>query len=262
MKIHNLPENLDSTHFSEPYQLRLKKISIISQALLCSALLYIVHSALFFELQNFLSSRMILWEEQQSSALLLLQERLLYALVYMGGGWVFFYRKLRASPRPDFVLKLKDKKLSTALLWGLGGGALSFTLLLAFLSYGGESGGVFDFNSRPEGFGKDLPLRVILQKDSSTLLWHLLFSALLTAIVEEGYYRACLQNYLQRGLTPFLSVSTSAFVFALAHGNVFYFMLLPAFIFSILFWKQGLLSAIMAHAVYNALILSATARGY
>ena len=237
------------------------KITLVFQALFTAAFLYIAYNTLFFEIQNLYSKYYSLsfLKEQQSSPLLLLCERLLYAFVHLGGGWLFFY-KLFAPAQPSLALKLKDKRMSTALLWALAGGFAAFALVFLLTVYGGS---IFGFEQK-SGYLTDRhsPLREMLQRDSSLLLWHLLFSALLTAIIEETYYRACLQNYLQSGLGPFLSISISAFIFALAHGEVIYFMLWPAFVFSILFWKQGLVSAIVAHTLYNALILLVTSRGY
>ena len=238
-----------------PTIIKTEKIILLSRALLYTAFLYIAYSTLQFEIKGLFDGHFS-EEEQQSSALLLLQGSLLYAFVYLGGGWLFFY-KLAVPPKPSFP-KLRNKKTSIALLWGIGGGALAFLIVFSLVVYGEI---FFGLEQKPEQF-KNFPLREILQRDWSVFFWHLLCSALLTALLEEGYYRACLQNYLQHGLGPFLSISISAFVFALVHGDVIYFMLLPAFVFSILFWKQGLLSAIVAHAVYNAFILTATAKGY
>ena len=231
----------------------LEKLALLFQALLCTFFLYLAYNTLFFEVQKLFDG--LRPEDWQRRVPLLLLERSLCAIVYLGGGWFFFYRLL--VPRNEERKKLfgrnkKKTSLPLALLWGLSGGLLTFSLLFIFVGYG-ES--LFGFGEDLEGQTRNFHLKKAIEADPSLLLWHLLFSALLTALLEEGYYRACLQNYLEGFLAPFFSVSISALVFALVHGEVFYFMIPAALLFSLLYWKQGLPSAITAHTVYNALIL-------
>ena len=172
---------------------------------------------------------------------------------------VFFYRLLPFSCQLIFLKKRINHK---AIMWGLSGGIALFSVaaLAAYLS--SHLPTIYLDPSFEVGVETPASLRMLLQQDKSILYWHLLFSAFITAILEEFFYRGCLQNYLTPIIGTLQAICLTALVFALVHPKAGVFMIVPAIILGILFWKQGLSASIMAHTSYNGLILIATAWGY
>lgn len=84
----------------------------------------------------------------------------------------------------------------------------------------------------------------------------ILVSGLLTPMVEELLYRAGLFQFLRGTMpTPFALI-VSSFCFAIVHPIVSApFILVCALIFGVLYWRYGLMASILAHVVYNLLIL-------
>ena len=107
-----------------------------------------------------------------------------------------------------------------------------------------------------------LPLKEALQNNINLLVYHLVFTAFLTSIMEEFFYRAYLQNYLQEKLGISLAILFSSLFFALAHYPMVIFFFVPSLVFGILFWKFGLWPSILSHTTYNATILILVAKGY
>ncbi len=185
-----------------------------------------------------------------SSPLLLLSDRLLYAALFPALAWLFCYHIL-PQPCKRWPLGSIGSRghLGRALFFGLLGGA-SACLAVLFVT-----------NTFPQRLfpSHSVPSLLVahLTSDRSLFLWHLLFTALLTAFLEEGAYRGCFQYYLEMQTeSRFWPIIFSTLLFALGHGQVFFVMLLPSLLFSVLFWRWRLLSSILAHAAYNGLILT------
>ena len=91
------------------------------------------------------------------------------------------------------------------------------------------------------------------------LLQEALLTGLLTPILEEIFFRGSLQRYFERnGLALWLTLLLPAVLVARVHApNVRFFLFFVGFFFGVLFWRCGLVSAIVAHVTYNSLILAA-----
>ena len=94
----------------------------------------------------------------------------------------------------------------------------------------------------------------------------LVSSGLLTAILEECFYRGGLQYYLERkGVHPVGALLVASALFALAHNpGARAALFIVGLCFAVLFWRYGLVSTILAHTVYNTsiLILAAVNSGH
>lgn len=91
------------------------------------------------------------------------------------------------------------------------------------------------------------------------LLGNLLVVALIPAVCEEVFFRAGIQNLLQKWVkNPHLAIWLTAIIFSLGHGEVFSFM--PRFVLGALLgylyvYGGSLLPNMMAHFVNNALVV-------
>lgn len=103
-------------------------------------------------------------------------------------------------------------------------------------------------------------LKTIVATDTvGGLLGNLLVVALVPAVCEELFFRAGLQNLLQRWFrTPHAAVVLTALIFSLAHGELFAFM--PRFLLGLVLGylyvcSGSLLTNVLAHFVNNALVV-------
>ncbi len=91
------------------------------------------------------------------------------------------------------------------------------------------------------------------------LLGNLLVVALIPAVCEEVFFRAGIQNLLQKWVkNPHLAIWLTAIIFSLGHGEVFSFM--PRFVLGALLgylyvYGGSLLPNMMAHFVNNTLVV-------
>ncbi len=91
------------------------------------------------------------------------------------------------------------------------------------------------------------------------LLANLVVVALLPAVCEEVFFRAGIQNLLQRWLrNPHAAIWLAAIVFSLGHGELFAFM--PRFVLGVLLgylyvYSGSILPNMLAHFVNNALVV-------
>lgn len=76
--------------------------------------------------------------------------------------------------------------------------------------------------------------------------------------LEEILYRDGLQRYLAGHSPPALAVAVSSAVFGLVHPfPASVYVAFCGLVFGVLYWRYGLISAILAHAVYNLSLLLA-----
>lgn len=91
------------------------------------------------------------------------------------------------------------------------------------------------------------------------LLGNLLVVALIPAVCEEVFFRAGIQNLLQKWVkNPHVAIWLTAILFSLLHGEVFAFMprlLLGALLGYLYVYGGSLLPNMMAHFVNNALVV-------
>ena len=91
------------------------------------------------------------------------------------------------------------------------------------------------------------------------LLGNLLVVALIPAICEEVFFRAGIQNLMQKWMkNPHVAIWLTALIFSLVHGEIFSFM--PRFVLGALLgylyvYGGSLLPNMMAHFVNNALVV-------
>lgn len=87
--------------------------------------------------------------------------------------------------------------------------------------------------------------------------WQMIASGILASALEELLYRRGLQSYLSRWMPPVASVLVSSVCFAATHPmpGAFY-VFFCGLVFGVLYWRSGLLSAILAHGAYNFAILA------
>ena len=237
----------------------LRKIKLLSEVIFACGFLYFLHAYL----QSFLHQQHAVAAQQWlTDPLLLLQEHALFAVIFLPGAWLFFYHILpraNALPQPKLRLLSCDKinyhrRLLRALLMGLAA-ALGLLCFIVVFHYwlAPNLPDTLRVSDRPR-------LTPVLTANMPLLLWRLSFSAVVTGIVEEIFYRHSVQNYLSSCFAPSGAIIITAVIFALAHPLVWFAMLVPALTFGFLYWKQGLIAAIMAHICYNAgiLLLSAS----
>jgi membrane protease YdiL (CAAX protease family) len=208
------------------------------------------------------------WDRDFSA---LLVDRLCYALVLTLPAYLLFRRWL--APAVDFGARSlpddwvrpadPDRSLETVACrkpwWrrGLATGALAGALLFAFVA--GLHALLVYANLRSPSENGHAALARALLSSWQTVVLHLFFTAFVTACLEELFFRASLQAFLQmQGLSPAVAIGVPAVLFALVHPlNVGAVLLAIGLVFGFLFWRYGPGSAILAHTVYNALLLVA-----
>ncbi len=224
------------------------KLTLSISCIVVVVFLYFLHTNLLYYLKQ-LIGKQIQPNLAYPSPLTMLQEHLLYLSVYGVGAWFFFY-KLLPKPCTKIPFYKPGSTNKKSLFSGLVAGILVFLVILLSVYFFSENSGTIMYR-------KSKPHISLLN-----LVWQLFFTALLTGTLEEVFYRGFLQNYLEKNLGSWFAIVISTIAFAMVHPGVRLAMILPAFTFSILFWKQGLFSAIVAHISYNSLILLATAKIY
>ncbi len=240
----------------------------LGEALLAFFILYILHSYLqaisepildsFLESSSSSSSsttssntRGVLDMDFKENFLRMLQDFILYASVYGGVGWFLLFRVFPFTPASPRIF---PKHFHPSICIGIGciAGAILF-MIVSFLSryINIENGEIKE--------GSTKFLADSLQSGLDMVLLHLVFTAALTGIIEELFYRGYLQNYLEGKCGAVLSICVSASIFAFAHPHAPNILILSGLVFSVLYWLFGLASSIMAHIFYNGLILLYTA---
>lgn len=182
-------------------------------------------------------------------------ERLAFAFAYIIVGFVAFQlvRQIlgvRLAHLPGFFAQTAaiDKPVWKSVLYGLAGGGGAFLLVRGILEIWKRSAGMPEATS---------PMRSVLDEGGSAFLFLLLASGVVTPILEEIFYRGMLLGFLRdAGVPTSGALVFQALLFALAHtGPAVPVMVFVGLVFGILFWRQGLSSAIVAHVVYNSAIL-------
>ena len=240
-----------------------RRLLSLGGALLAFFILYILHSYLqtlcepmldsFFETSPSSTSntRGGLDRDFKENFLRMLQNFILYAAVYGGVGWFLLFRVFPFTP---FSPRIFPKHFHPSLCIGTGciAGAILF-ITVSFLSryIDVENGEIKESSTK---FLTDS-----IRSGWDMVLLHLVFTAALTGIIEELFYRGYLQNYLEKKCGAILSICVSASIFAFAHTHAPNVLILPGIVFSVLYWLFGLASSIMAHVFYNGLILLYTA---
>ncbi len=246
-------------------------------ALLATISLHFLYNSLSHFLRTNVDVTPLVW---LSSPFFLFLDRSTYASVYVIGGAFLFYKVLPRlqiskynSMPPLSISSLyippQEKQKNTALfhrrsyrfLYSIFFACLLFSIIFLLDSFIKTFLPALAMKIRNETV-----LHTLLKKDSLVFFWHIVFSAWITALLEEFFYRACLQRYLtdalqnsciylngKRGIL--LSIFISSLAFAAVHPHSLGIMIIPGIIFGILFWWGGLFSAFTAHGLYNSLIL-------
>lgn len=182
-------------------------------------------------------------------------ERLAFGFSYVCIGTIAFIlvrRALSILPRtpgglfPGIVSV--DRPTPKSLGLGLLGGAVVFMIVRGILEIWKRTAGMPDTPS---------PVQGMVNQDGMTFLILVAASGFITPILEEIFYRGILLGFLRDVGTPTAgTILFQAVLFALAHsGPAVPIMVFVGLAFGILFWRQGLSSAIVAHIVYNSAIL-------
>ncbi|MBL8022089.1 MAG: CPBP family intramembrane metalloprotease [Leptospirales bacterium] len=145
--------------------------------------------------------------------------------------YVFAARRL-AMPMANPIAE--GRRLESAIA-AVGAGLGLYLLLQAFLRFTG----LFSGSERPIAKGLTI-----------------LVSGLLTPMAEELLYRAGLFRFLRSTMPTAFALIVSSFCFAIVHPIVSApFILVCGLTFGVLYWRYGLMASILAHVVYNLLIL-------
>lgn len=183
----------------------------------------------------------------------LLADRLCYGLLVTGAGWLL----LRIWLAPPAGQPTPANALSTS-----GAGARTRAWAIGVAAGCGLFAGVWllhqilvGLSLAPQGTRPELS--AALSQGWQQILLHLLFSAVFTAVLEELFFRGALQAWLHaHGVAPPVAIGTGAILFALVHPVAVWPVLCAVGVaFGFLFWRWGPGSTILAHAVYNALLI-------
>ncbi len=176
----------------------------------------------------------------------------LYGLIFCAAGRLVFQFLFKRFQQEDKSGPLKIVLLRPGPVWlhigmGLAAGLFLYGLIGLkehFFPAGSESG--FAAN-----------LRLALQKDSFLSVVWFFQTGLIVPIFEEFFYRATFQEYLEKHkFHGFLTVGLPALCFGLSHYYyVAPFIVFVGLVFGTMYRKGGLISGILAHSVYNLLIL-------
>ncbi|MCE9596876.1 MAG: CPBP family intramembrane metalloprotease [Spirochaetia bacterium] len=165
-----------------------------------------------------------------------LLEKLAYgALAVLAYG--FYRQSARALTLPEVAPT--NNRPGESILAALLAALCLYGVLRAFLMLVGAANTI----ERPGSSGAALPFA-------------LLISGLLTPAAEELLYRAGLFQFLSRSISRSMALILSTFCFAIVHPIASApFMVLCGLVFGVLYWRYGLIPSILAHVVYNLLIL-------
>ncbi len=187
---------------------------------------------------------------------LILADRLVYGLVFgllawfwfeRFLPWVFLFDSARGEPTARWWAGDSTRSRVRAIGVAAGVGLVLFGAMF-----------LYDFFLRPE-FGPDADrphIRAGLS-DARGLLFTLGVSALVTPVLEELFYRGILTRFLlARGLPAWSALLLQAICFGAAHPPEVWPLIAGIGLCSgVLFWRSGLVAAVVAHSVYNACIL-------
>jgi len=130
---------------------------------------------------------------------------------------------------------------------GLMAGFIGYAGLLLFTSITGTIQ-----NSSESGYIQ----QEIIRGESPPWIF-LMLTGLLTPFLEEAYYRGILLPFLLKFVSPVSAITFQALLFAFSHQlRALPFMLIIGVALGILCWRFGLGAAILAHSIYNSLILT------
>lgn len=159
-----------------------------------------------------------------------LQQKAVYAVLAVLG-WAVYRRVLPSF----FPAKSVGTPTGTAGAWK--GALAGLGLWLPILAFGAAG-------SVETGRKSDWPLIVVL--------------GAAVPVLEELLYRDGLQRFLTARIHPALSIVLSSAFFGLVHSfPAGLYTALCGLAFGVLYWRYGLISAILAHAVYNLGLLLA-----
>ncbi len=185
----------------------------------------------------------------------IVMERAAFGVSYVMIGMLVFLgvrRMLSILPREPLgvfpgVVSV-DRPSLKSVVYGLGGGAVVFLVVRGVLEIYKQSAVLPEPSS---------PLRTLVDEGGTAFLFLVIASGIVTPILEEIFYRGILLGFLRDVGTPTAgTLLFQAVLFALAHtGPAVPIMVFVGLGFGILFWRQGLSSAIVAHIVYNSAIL-------
>ncbi|MCR9143906.1 MAG: CPBP family intramembrane metalloprotease [bacterium] len=177
-------------------------------------------------------------------------DRLCYGIFLSGAGWLLFRRLL---PGARAMTAASARRTEDSAMTGLLVGALSGVMLFAAIAGMHQVLVYLKLQPTPQRGA----LSAALDAGPLIVLYHLIFTAAITAILEEVFFRGSLQAFLEsRDLPPAIAIAFPALLFGMVHPvGVWPALLGVGLAFGFLFWRYGLGSAILAHAVYNALLL-------
>ena len=181
---------------------------------------------------------------------LLIVDRLIYAILVAGVGYflyfTFFPVLLLERPNREFgpiQFFKRNRHIIISLIPGLISGILMFVLLYFYLEFFSKP-----VNTSPDSFQLEIPDKLFV---------FIIYTGIITPLLEEIFYRGVLQRFLLKFTDSVLiAIVIQALFFALAHNiNAAPVMIPVGLVFGILYWRFGLASSILAHMVYNTLIL-------
>ena len=182
-------------------------------------------------------------------------DRLVYGLFFIPTAILFLFLILPRSrpgrssdtPPPRILWRNPEHSRLRGCLIGLLTGLFFFGLVFIYTAWsdsGGESPKVSEF-------------RQLMKQNPAGIFFYLLSGGILTPVLEEIYYRGIFQSYVSELLQTWrLALVIQAIWFGLAHSPaVLPYLTLLGLVFGILYWRYGLYSSILAHVVYNTLII-------
>ncbi len=218
----------------------------------------------FFVLQQLYSllSGWIPADDSWSQLTRLMVDRLLYALILPGlGFWIYtrglpYFQILQVTD----TATLRPRVLRTLLphnkiLSSLGAGLLVGVILYGVVFFGHQLYELLPLPSPPRESVQPTVEKAL--KSEEGFLWILLFTGLLTPLLEELYYRTILQgSLLSMESSIFWALLFQALCFGLAHDFYVAPLLgIVGLVLGTLYWRNGVVSSWTAHATYNILIL-------
>ena len=237
----------------------MKKIAAFLFILTFAALIHLSLQISYAEIAS-LYTKELNWT---NNTLLFLFDRFLYAALFNVAAYFFlfplfqFFLNQKNSSKKKWTLQLyltlpsgEKRDLKTAIFAGSFLGIVLFFSLLLFtnLSSGEKEPISFHYN--------DGKLQNEIRNRSNAPALFVGVSGVITPILEEIYYRGLLLSFLQGATAPYIAIFIQAAFFAISHPPaIFGFMFYVGSILGILCWRYGVVSSILAHTIYNSLIL-------